>query len=80
MVIVRFDDSEMEKRALDSLVGRYSFKSWANGNLMVPEVALGYMAGEGIAFRDQVEIGKAESRKQKLTPKTKQKTEIESEG
>jgi hypothetical protein len=51
MVIIRFDDAETEKRALDRLVGRYSFKSWANGDLMLPEPALGYLAGEGIAFR-----------------------------
>ncbi len=51
MVIIQFDDTEAEKRALDSLVGRYSFKSWANGDLMVPEAALGHLAGEGLTFR-----------------------------
>jgi len=53
MVIIRFDDSDTEKRALDYLVGRYSFKTWANGDLMVPEAALGGLAGEGLAFRVQ---------------------------
>ncbi len=51
MVIIRFDDSETEKKAMDYLVGRYSFKTWANGDLMVPEAALGELAAEGIAFR-----------------------------
>jgi hypothetical protein len=51
MVIIRFDDNETEKKALDFLVGRYSFKTWANGDLMVPEPALGLLAAEGIAFR-----------------------------
>ena len=51
MVIIRFDDGEVERTALDYLVGRYSFKTWANGELMVPEVALGELAAEGIAFR-----------------------------
>jgi len=51
MVIIRFDDGETEKRALDFLVGRYSFKTWANGDLMLPEPALGALAAEGISFR-----------------------------
>jgi len=51
MVIIRFDDDETEKRALDCLIGRYSFKTWADGDLMVPEPALGFLATEGITFR-----------------------------
>jgi len=51
MVIIRFDDHETEKKALDFMVGRYSFKTWANGDLMVPELALGTLAAEGIGFR-----------------------------
>jgi hypothetical protein len=50
MVIIRFDDGENEKRAMDYLVGRYPFKTWANGDLMVPEPALGELAAEGIIF------------------------------
>ena len=53
MVIIRFDDEETEKKAMDFLVGRYSFKTWANGELMLPEPALGPLAAEGIAFRVQ---------------------------
>lgn len=51
MVIIRFDDSETEQKALEFLVGRYSFKTWANGDLMVPAPALGPLAAVGIAFR-----------------------------
>lgn len=50
MVIIRFDKSETEKRALDCLVGRFQFKTWASGDLMVPEPALGYLAAQGITF------------------------------
>lgn len=53
MVIVRFDDVETEKKALDYLVGRFSFKTWANGDLMLPETALGVLAAEGLPFRVQ---------------------------
>ncbi len=50
MVIIRFDNEETEKRAMDYLVDRYSFKTWANGDLMLPELALGDLASEGISF------------------------------
>ena len=53
MVIIRFDDAEMERRALGWLAGRFSFKTWANGDLMVPESALAFLARERIAFRVQ---------------------------
>jgi hypothetical protein len=51
MVIISFDDAETEKKALDFLIGRFSFKTWANGELMLPEAALGVLAAEGITFR-----------------------------
>ena len=51
MVIVRFDDKETERRALGWLAGRFSFKTWANGDLMLHEQALPYLAREGIAFK-----------------------------
>jgi hypothetical protein len=50
MVIIRFDDAEIEKRALGWLAGRFSFKTWANGELMLHETVLPYLAHEGIAF------------------------------
>jgi hypothetical protein len=51
MVIVRFDDVEAEKRALGWLAGRFSFKTWANGDLMVNERVLPHLAREAIPFR-----------------------------
>jgi len=32
------------------LAGRYSFKSWDTGEMLVPEAALSYLAVEGVAF------------------------------
>jgi len=51
MVIIRFDDAEAERRALGWLAGRFSFKTWTSGDLMVPDGALPYLAREGIPFR-----------------------------
>jgi len=51
MVIIHFEDSETEKKALAFLVGRYSFKTWDNGDLMLPEPALGELAAQDITFR-----------------------------
>lgn len=35
------------------LAGRFSFKSWANGETVVPEAALAHLAVEGISFTVQ---------------------------
>lgn len=43
-------DVESRRRALAYLLGRFSGKSWASGEVMVPEQALSYMAAEGIGF------------------------------
>ncbi len=50
MVIVRFATVEARRRALGYLLGRFPGKSWASGEVMVPEPALAHMAAEGIAF------------------------------
>ena len=50
MVILRFDTDEEERRALGWLSGRFSFKTWDNGDLMVHEGVLPYLAREGISF------------------------------
>ena len=50
MIIIRFPDAETERRALGYLAGRFSFKSWATGETMVPERALSFLAAEGIRF------------------------------
>ncbi len=50
MVIIRFPDSETERRALGLLAGRFSGKSWITLETRVPEEALGFLAAEGVRF------------------------------
>jgi hypothetical protein len=50
MIRIRFPDAASERRALGYLAGRFSFKSWVNGETLVPEAALPAMAVEGIQF------------------------------
>jgi len=53
MVILRFDTADEERRALGWLAGRFSFKTWDNGDLMVHDAVLPYLAREDISFRVQ---------------------------
>ena len=50
MILIRFPDANAKRRALGYLAGRFSFKSWASGEMTVPETALAYLAGEDIPF------------------------------
>ena len=50
MVIIRFPDPETEKRALGFLARRFSGKSYATGETVVPEAALAHLALEGTRF------------------------------
>ena len=50
MVIIRFPDQDTEKRALGFLARRFSGKSYASGETIVPEAALAHLALEGIKF------------------------------
>lgn len=50
MIQIRFPDSDTEAEALGVLAGRFSFKSFEDGNTLVPEAALGYLAAQGIRF------------------------------
>lgn len=50
MIIIRFADAESKRLALGQIVGRFSFKSWASGEMMVPKDALALLADEGIRF------------------------------
>ncbi len=50
MIRIRFTDEAAKRRALGFLLGRYSFKSWATGEMLVPEYALPALAREGISF------------------------------
>ena len=53
MVLIRFTDPDAKRRALAYLAGRFSFKSWASGEMLVPETALPFLAVEGISFTVQ---------------------------
>ena len=50
MVLIRFADAEGKRRALEALVGGFSFKSWSSGVMLVPEDALPQLAREDIPF------------------------------
>jgi len=50
MILLRFPNGESERRALGFLAGRFSFKTWATGETLVPENALAFLATEGIPF------------------------------
>lgn len=50
MIRIRFTDVDAKKRALGCLAGRFPFTSWATGEMLVPEAALGFLATENIAF------------------------------
>ena len=53
MIRIRFTDAQAERRGLGYLAGRFSFKSWANGETVVPQAALAALAVEGIPFTVQ---------------------------
>ena len=50
MILIRFPSTESKRRALGSLAGRFAFKSWATGEMLVPEDALSFLAVQGVAF------------------------------
>ena len=50
MIIIRFPDEATERRALGWMIGRFSFKTWANGEMLVSSAALSALAIEGIRF------------------------------
>lgn len=50
MIIIRFPDMGTRRRVLGFLPGRFSFKSWATGEMMVPTNAIVALAHEGIGF------------------------------
>ena len=49
-IMIRFPDAETKRQALGKLASRFSGKSWASGEVMIPEAALAYLATEGISF------------------------------
>lgn len=50
MICIRFPNDASERRALGYLLGRFSCKSWATGEMIVPEYALPCLTWEGIPF------------------------------
>jgi hypothetical protein len=50
MVIIRFTDDAGHRRALGYLPGRFSFKSWATGEMIIPEDAIAALAHQRISF------------------------------
>jgi hypothetical protein len=50
MVIIRFADQESKRKALGYIARRFTGKSWATGEVMVPEAALPSLATEGFHF------------------------------
>jgi hypothetical protein len=50
MIRIRFSDPAIERRALGFLAGRFSYKTWANGETLVPAAALAALALEGVPF------------------------------
>jgi hypothetical protein len=49
-VMNRFPDEHTERLALGKLIRRFSGKSWALGETIVPSSALAFLASEGISF------------------------------
>jgi hypothetical protein len=50
MVIIRCKDDAGRRRALGYLLGRFSFKSWTTGEMMIPDDAIAALAHERISF------------------------------
>jgi hypothetical protein len=50
MILIRFPNLETKRVALGRLAGRFGFKSYASGEMLVPEGALPFLAVEGIGF------------------------------
>ena len=50
MIIIRFPDADSKRLALGNLAGRFAFKSWATGEMLVPEDALPFLAMHDISF------------------------------
>ncbi len=50
MIRILFPDEATKRRVLGFLAGRYSFKSFATGHMLVQDFALPALAREGISF------------------------------
>jgi hypothetical protein len=43
MIRITFPNIDAKRQALGRLAGRFPFKSWATGEMLVPEAALSYL-------------------------------------
>ena len=50
VVLIRFPDAESKRRALEAVIGDFSFKSWSSGEMLIPEEALQRLTHEDIPF------------------------------
>ncbi|MBW3540066.1 MAG: hypothetical protein KY476_07345 [Planctomycetes bacterium] len=50
MIVISFPNPESKRVALSRLAGRFNFKSWASGEMLVPEEALPFLAVQGVVF------------------------------
>jgi hypothetical protein len=50
MILIRFPNPDAKRSALGQLAGRFAFKSWATGEMLVPEDALPFLAVQGVPF------------------------------
>jgi len=50
MILIHFPGTATKRTALAQLAGRFSFKSWASGEMLVPEDALPFLAVQGVSF------------------------------
>lgn len=50
MILIRFPNTDAKRSAMGQLAGRFNFKSWASGEMIVPEDALPFLAVQGIPF------------------------------
>jgi hypothetical protein len=50
MIQIRFTDPDAKRWALGCLAGRFPFKSWGTGEMLVPEAALEFLAAGSIRF------------------------------
>jgi hypothetical protein len=53
MIVIKFSDPQIEKKAIGFLARRFPLKTSATGETVVPEAALAALANEGISFTVQ---------------------------
>src|SRR5437773_12366073 len=72
LIRIRFPDQESKRRGLGFLAGRFSFTSYASGEVLVVESALTALAVEGLSFTVEGPATYAESIPAFRTPPTHQ--------